>query len=83
MQDGELVPKHSHFQLFDIIRAPTPERQRQDAAKEEIAERSTEPPTRSQMRCIFYGSFSPEHPQSPVGQPHTSGRNFCTFHAHD
>jgi hypothetical protein len=37
-QDGQFVPEYGDFQLFDIIRAPPPEHQRQDAAKEEIAE---------------------------------------------
>jgi hypothetical protein len=81
MQGGEFVPKHSDFQLFDIIRAPTPERQRQDAAKDGIAEeRSTEPPTRSDalhiLRVVLPGAL-----QSPVGQRHTPDPNFCTLQA--
>jgi hypothetical protein len=37
-QDGQFVPEHGDFQLFDIVRAPTPNGQRQDATKEEVAE---------------------------------------------
>ncbi len=32
------MPEHDDFQRFDIVGAPPPERQWQDAAKQEIAE---------------------------------------------
>jgi hypothetical protein len=58
MQDGEFVPKHSDFQLFDIIRAPTPERQRQDAAKEEITE-GAQHGASDEVRCAAYSTCRP------------------------
>jgi hypothetical protein len=54
-QDGQFVPQHSDFELVDVSRAPTPERQRQDAAKEKVAEREQHGAS-DEVRCdaIFY-----------------------------
>jgi hypothetical protein len=54
------MPEHDDFQRFDIVRAPPPERQWQDAAKEELAEGEQHGASDEvRFRCTFYASVLP------------------------
>jgi hypothetical protein len=48
-EDGQFVPEYGDFQLFELRRAPPPDRQRQDTMKKKVAkgEQHGEPPTES------------------------------------